>query len=130
MLLTISLVKYKQHYYTRKNMFCPRCGSQSSDNTVFCAYCGTRIDGNDRKEQLVNSQPQKQPGHGMAVASLVLGIIGIVLIGFVFGILAIIFGSIAKKQGYKGGRATAGLTLGIIALVLWAVVIGLLSMAG
>ena len=63
----------------------------------------------------------------MATGSLVCGIIAIVIsigggaisfgwIGCILGILAIIFGAIAKKQG-PSGPATAGLVLGIIAVV-------------
>ncbi|MCL2475370.1 MAG: zinc-ribbon domain-containing protein [Chloroflexi bacterium] len=108
-------------------MFCPRCGSQNSDSAVFCAYCGTRIDGNDRKEQpIIQESVQKPPGYGVAVASLVFGVIGLALIGPIFSILAIIFGCVAKNQSFKGGQATAGIVLGIIALVLGAIVIAIL----
>jgi hypothetical protein len=77
-------------------------------------------------------------GNGMAVASLVLGIIGVVfglvpLTGFIaiiLGVLAVIFGFIgrgnAKKKGLeRGGMATAGLILGFIALGLgiWGLII-------
>ncbi len=64
----------------------------------------------------------------MAVASLVLGIVGLVgsLFGFgwlaaIIGIVGIILAAIAKKNG-QGGTATAGLVLCIITVV-W----GLLS---
>ena len=64
----------------------------------------------------------------MAVAALVLGVIGVVWIlvpipgtfwiGVILGILAIIFGVIARK-GEKGkGMGTGGMILGIIAVVL------------
>lgn len=68
----------------------------------------------------------------MAIASLVLGIIALVLtlivpgmgwIGVLIGIVGIILAAIAKKQGVKSGAATAGLVLSIIAvalsLILW-----------
>ncbi len=71
---------------------------------------------------------------GLAIASLILGIIGIFVFGFILGPLAIIFGIVAvskaKKQPkvYAGrGLAIAGIVLGAIALVLsivWFVVIG------
>ncbi|MCL2475369.1 MAG: zinc-ribbon domain-containing protein [Chloroflexi bacterium] len=99
-------------------MFCPRCGSQSSDNTVFCAYCGTRIDGNDRKEQPTSQQQQKHPGESSATSSLVCGIIGLFVLWFVLSIVAIVQGNKAKKLGYTGGTATAGTILGWIGVVL------------
>ncbi|MBE6984239.1 MAG: DUF4190 domain-containing protein [Ruminococcaceae bacterium] len=43
----------------------------------------------------------KQPGHGFAVASLVLGIVSFFVFAFVSGILAIIFGAVAKNKGNR-----------------------------
>ncbi|MGO4258058.1 DUF4190 domain-containing protein [Marmoricola sp. RAF53] len=66
--------------------------------------------------------PQSTPGS--ATAALVLGILSIVMCGFVLGIPAIILGSRAKReidasQGRLGGRssAQAGFVLGIISTV-------------
>ena len=72
-------------------------------------------------------QPEKQPGSGLATASLVLGILSLVLFMFPFitGILAIIFGGVAKSKGNKSGMATAGLVCGIISLVLWILLIAI-----
>ncbi len=64
-------------------------------------------------------------GKGLAVASLVLGIVGAVMgccfyiVGIGCGIAAIVMGAIAKKKGQRG-MATAGLILGIIATVIYA----------
>lgn len=62
--------------------------------------------------------------HGLAIASLVCGILGFFTFG-VAAILAIIFGSIAKKKiresggFYTGkGMATAGVILGVIPLAI------------
>lgn len=65
-----------------------------------------------------NQMPPQQPAKGFAVASLVLGIIGVVCMGWLWGVLAIIFAAVAKSKGNKSGMATAGLVLGIIALVV------------
>lgn len=73
----------------------------------------------------------------MAVASLVLGIIAMVVaflgnvgswVGSICGLLAIIFGAIGKKEPGKNGMATAGLVLGIISL-LWGVIITIACIA-
>lgn len=61
----------------------------------------------------------------MGVASLVLGLLGLILsfvpgYGFVFNILsvlAIIFGSVSRHSPEQRGLGTAGLVLGIISLV-------------
>lgn len=70
-------------------------------------------------------QPEKQPGSGLATASLVLGILSLVLFMFPFitSILAIIFGGVAKSKGNKSGMATAGLVCGIISIVFWILLI-------
>lgn len=67
---------------------------------------------------------------GKATASLVLGLVGLVLIPIIPSILAIVFGNSAKQQidgsgGRLGGRglATAGVVLGWVALALWALFI-------
>lgn len=68
----------------------------------------------------------------MGVASLVLGIISLVIsigagaaglgwIGSICGILAIIFGAVAKKNPEQKGAATGGLVCGVIALT-WGII--------
>lgn len=70
---------------------------------------------------------------GLSIASLVVGIVGILFscsfIGFILGILAIIFGGIClnKKQGVRG-MALAGLILGIVTIVL--TILGYTVLAG
>lgn len=61
----------------------------------------------------------EQPQHGMAVASLVMGILGVICCGSgLFSILAIVFSSIAKKGGNQEKITSAGMILGIIGLVM------------
>jgi uncharacterized membrane protein len=74
--------------------------------------------------------PHQQAGarNGMGTASLVLGILGVVLFFFpyvsvILSVLAIIFGSIGIKRANRGeasnkGMATAGLVLGIVGAVI------------
>ena len=89
----------------------------SETDKTFCPHCGTPF-----------FQLQAQPGgivsNGKATASLVLGIVGLVLFGVVLGVLAIIFsglakGEIARSPGTysNSGAATAGLVLGIVDIV-------------
>jgi len=71
---------------------------------------------------------------GLAIASMVCGICSLVLswvpgLGFLLGILAIIFGIVAISQTGKdpslGGRgmAIAGLVCGIVGMVIWVVLL-------
>jgi hypothetical protein len=60
--------------------------------------------------------------NGKALASMVCGIVGLVVFGFILGIIAIVLGSIAKNEirrtGQGGyGMATAGIVLGIIDII-------------
>jgi hypothetical protein len=67
--------------------------------------------------------------NGMAVAAMVLGIVGLVMVPFIGAILALVFGylsrgSIDRSNGLEGGRsmAVAGIILGYVGLVtsvLW-----------
>ena len=68
-------------------------------------------------------QPQSKPS-GMAIASLVLGIIGVPMFCFVLpSLLAVVFGAIGVRQCgknpvYSGkGMAVAGLVLGVLTLL-------------
>lgn len=63
----------------------------------------------------------------MGVASLVIGIIALVVglfinmpVGIIAGVIAIVLGALGRKNG-QGGVATAGMVLGIIAVALCAV---------
>lgn len=88
----------------------------------------------------VGSQPMQyqaynanRENNAMAIASLVLGIVGLVTMGcFVMSALAVVFGHIAKGQLRRGqgtgdGMATAGLVMGYIGagigLVIWVIYI-------
>jgi len=64
-----------------------------------------------------------QESKGMSIASMVLGIVSVVLcciayISIPCAILALIFGFVGKKKGGKG-MAIAGIVLGIIAIGLY-----------
>ncbi len=66
-----------------------------------------------------------QPGRGAAIASLVLGIIAVVLwffgysalVSVVLGIIGLVCAGNAKKAGFVGGLRTAGFVLSLIGLI-------------
>lgn len=72
-------------------------------------------------QQASAGQAQINPGKGMAIASLVLGIVavltGLIYLGAVLGILAIIFGIIALKRKAGKGMAIAGIVTGSIGIL-------------
>ena len=68
-----------------------------------------------------------QPGKGMAITSLVLGIVSIVFWffftpgGVICGIVGLILGIMAKSKGFSGGMQTGGLVTSIIGTALCAI---------
>ena len=72
----------------------------------------------------VPPQEQQKSGNGMAIAALVLGIVGLLLcclntyVGIVVGIVAIVLGVMARKKDPHSGMALAGMILGIITVAL------------
>ena len=75
--------------------------------------------------QYNNSYPvEDSSANGMAIASLVLGIVSFFCCGLPCSVVGLILGIISKKRKPENnGKATAGIVLSIIALVLWAIVV-------
>ncbi|MEW9699243.1 DUF4190 domain-containing protein [Paenibacillus sp. SI8] len=82
--------------------------------------------------QTPNYQPSTftPPTNGKSIAAMVLGILSIIIpyIGFILGIIAIVFSRIAakeiKQRGEQGkGYATTGLVCGIVGTALYAIII-------
>lgn len=74
--------------------------------------------------------PERKDTNGQAIASMVLGILSLIIpyIGFILGIIAIVLSRRASREiqytGQNGkGFATAGLVCGIIGTAIYAVVI-------
>ena len=67
----------------------------------------------------MKKQEQNQGGFG--TASLVLGIMGLIIFPIFFSTLAIIFGAIGMGKNQKYSKE--GFTLGIFGLVLWMIIL-------
>jgi len=73
------------------------------------------------------SGQEAKPAMGFAIASIVCGLVGLFVAGYILGLLAIIFGAIALKRvrnnpGTPGrGLAVAGMILGLIDVILLAI---------
>jgi hypothetical protein len=74
--------------------------------------------------------PVQQKTNGLAIASLVCGIVGFVFLTILLGPLALIFGFVSRKQIARSGGAqkgrglsTAGIILGFILIALMVVLI-------
>jgi uncharacterized membrane protein YvbJ len=98
-------------------MFCPQCGEKNPDNGKFCSSCGTAL----TKAAAVAEAPAPRATaetrtSGMAVAALVLGILGISILAIIFGAIGI--SQTGKDPNLKGkGMAVAGLVLGILGMI-------------
>jgi len=106
-------------------MNCPNCQNLIQEGELFCGKCGNRSAPqtsqlNTQAYQTIQSQTVDQKGK--AVASMVLGCIGMIawflpIIGLPIQIVGIVLGVKGKKSS-KSGIAVAGLVLSIIGLVL------------
>ena len=115
---------------------CPLCGETISHRAVRCRYCGEEINGGGGGQYYPQ---QQQKTCGLAIASMVLGIIGLVtfciwVITIPCSLLAVILGAVAmrkiKSHNLQGqGMAIAGLVCGIIAMVFWVMVVGFAAAA-
>lgn len=63
-------------------------------------------------------QPAYHPGKSYAIAGMILGIVSFFLLTLVTGILAIVFGCIARSKGFKTPMALSGIILGSISIGL------------
>lgn len=113
-------------------MFCSHCGAQNADNTAFCSNCGANL--TQPTATPVNGQPAGYPaaagsipGKGLGIASMVLGIIALVMFctgwfAMICALVGVVLGGIALKKakdaGMKNGMAVAGLVCSIVALAI------------
>jgi hypothetical protein len=112
--------------------YCHRCGRPLVVGADFCASCGARRGGAG-----ISTSIRAAPGEtsGKAIASLILGIAGFVVLPVVGPILAIILGVSAKREiasrtGLGGkGMATAGIVLGAIGVAVAALVAFMIILA-
>lgn len=123
-------------------MFCPNCGAQNADNAPFCANCGSRFEQAPAAPVAPGYTPVgvppvapvANPGKGMGITSMVLGILAILLlctsltwVAIGCAIVGVILGAMGMKKskevGMSNGMGIAGLVCSIIALALCVIAI-------
>lgn len=100
-------------------------GHNVPDNVAFCTTCGTSTFRPAPMQYRSYVAAPAKSTNGLAVASMILGIVWIFWLG---SLLALIFGLIASKQiterGQSGkGMAIAGIILGIVGILILVFVI-------
>ncbi|MFX1324008.1 MAG: zinc-ribbon domain-containing protein [Promethearchaeota archaeon] len=106
--------------------YCKYCGKEINDSWNVCPNCGKALKDiksfNNKQDMFHNRHIQLVqigPGNSFGALALVGGIIGVFFLGFIFGIIAMIFGGIGISKDLKKGMAIGGLILGIIDLMYW-----------
>lgn len=101
-------------------MYCKCCGHELEVNDKFCSGCGAAVnqDAGRTNQNVAPVQPDESTA--MAVASMVCGIVGLLLVCVVIGIIpaivAIVLAANVLKNNKPGkNMAVAGLVTGIIA---------------
>jgi RNA polymerase subunit RPABC4/transcription elongation factor Spt4 len=98
-------------------MLCQKCGKEIPDGSTSCSYCGTPTSGIVSAPTVV-VQPQRsqiEAGAKYAKYGLICGIVGLIIFGFILGVLAIVFGIMAQNRGSSKG--VRGIVLGIIDII-------------
>ena len=108
-------------------MFCNYCGAQIPDSSKFCTSCGRTLEQPTSTPNGPTPPPArpvtppppppitvapKQPGEDYAMISMILGIIALFTCGNILGVIAIVLGNMAKKEGYAGQNANIGIACG------------------
>jgi hypothetical protein len=93
-------------------------GHDNADGAQFCAVCGASLQTGLGSSASAPAGSDKN--NSLAVASLVLGILGFIPL---LGIVAIVLGAVARRQINERGQKGAQMALiGIVAAVAWLVV--------
>lgn len=128
-----------------ENKFCPNCGHPLPEGQRFCGNCGIAAvsapAASHPSKEVYYAKP-KIPGRGLGIASMVLGIIGLVysipcvvfacmpayrepgmegiLSASVFSLLSLIYSIAALCKKNKSGSTISGLLMGAIGLIVYA----------
>lgn len=100
-------------------MNCSNCGEKLPFKAKVCRSCNTPV--------VISRSKRDKDRTGLSIASLVFGIIGIILLPTViFSALAVLFGSMGLRST-KGNYAKAGLIIGMVCLLIAIILYCILS---
>ena len=118
------------------NNFCPNCGAELIEESVFCTNCGKK-DGEEVKEEVKTttttvtnnvSNTAKEPTNGLAIAGFVTSLVSTLLCCGMFNLVGLVLSIVGliKAKDYNGkgkGLAIAGIVICAVVMVL-SVVLG------
>ena len=109
-------------------MKCPYCAEQIPSDATTCPLCRSGLGAGPAIASPVPAYPPPIPvaTSGMAIASLVLGILGLAGIG---SVLAVIFGHVALSKIRRSGGRLKGAGMALAGLILGYVVISIILLA-
>ena len=129
-------IKRKKEYHHELSLL----RNYNDQNATVCTSCGASLTAQQNPaptyQQPYYGAPQPtynyappapvaQPGKGLAIASLVCGIVSLLCFPAITGTLGIIFGGVAKSKGFHGGMATAGIVCGVIGVAAWIIMLAM-----
>jgi zinc-ribbon domain len=122
--------------------FCTSCGTKLPEDAKTCDACGVDVSGQTAAApapsfltpEAETPYPVAESKNGLALAGMILGIVGLVLsitvvFGIILGVLALIFGIIGRSrakalpQHTNSGKALAAIILGAVAIGLSVLVV-------
>ena len=109
-------------------MYCRKCGREIPDDSVMCGYCGTPTNPDNPYTYGGTPQNMDEGANGLGIASMILGIVAILLaccaggkwLTFLVAAAGLILGIIALQK-------LAGVICSVIALLMKIIVIILLG---
>ena len=109
-------------------MKCKKCGREVHDKAGFCPDCGDRLNPYMDEKDFCDDQIS-EGSEGFSIASMVLGIVSLVLccsvyISLICAVIGLILGIVAIHNNNPGrGMAIAGVVCSSIALVLLIIIV-------
>lgn len=100
-------------------MYCTSCGNKINDGDKYCTNCGIKL---DKIDNVIEDVKVSEGTNGLKIASIILGIIGIIgSLMFIFAPFCLIVSIIGLVLGFcalKKGSNVVGILLSSIGLVL------------
>lgn len=104
-------------------MRCPRCGREATEGAAFCGGCGADLRESHAQQRADRDLEQPAPPEpprtsGLAIASLILGILGLICFPVVFSVIGLILGIMALSAIARSGNRLQGQGMAVAGTIL------------